>query len=236
MTVNSRTTLALLVGSAIGIAALGFVATPRMRAASLPDVGADQTKPASSKTPDLFTEIYNRSVAQKKTMTSIRAKFTETTESSLLTRPIVAHGTVVATSSARVLMTYTDPERKTITMDGKRLTIAWPDRNEREQINIADVQKRIEHYFAEATIGDLRSMFEIGARPDSSAPHLDRIDMRPKRKQIQQGLELLELWIDRQSVQLSRMRLSFPGGDRKTIALEDVVLNVPVSEEMFQAR
>jgi len=236
MTVNSRTTLALLVGCAIGIAALSFEATPRARAASLLDAGADQTKPSPSKTPDLFTEIYNRGVAQKKTMTSIRAKFTETTESSLLTKPIVAHGTVVATSSARVLMTYADPERKTITMDGKLLTIAWPDRNEREQINIADVQKRIEHYFAEATIGDLRSMFEIAARPDSSAPHLDRIDMRPKRKQIQQGLELLELWIDRQRVMLSRMRLSFPGGDRKTIALEDVVLNVPVSEEMFQAR
>jgi len=199
-----------------------------------PSAQGSQTK--GGQPVDLFSEIYRRSVEKKKTMTSMRASFTETTESSLLTRPLVAHGTVVASSSAKVLMTYTDPEPKTLTMDGKTLVISWPDRREREQINIVEIQKRIEHYFANGSINDLRSMFDITANSDSAAPRTHRVEMRPKRKQIRQGLELLELWIDQDSTLMTRMRMTFPGGDRKTFALDNITLNVPVSEDMFRAK
>ena len=50
--------------------------------------------------------------------------------------------------------------------------------------------------------------------------------MRPKRKQIREGLERLELWIDRDTLMLAQMRMSFPGGDTKTIRLEDLAVNV----------
>ena len=197
-------------------------------------IGAAPTSSAGRQPADLFTEIYNRSLLKQKTVHSIRARFTETTTSSLLAKPLVAHGTVVAVNpGARVLMTYTDPELKTLTMDGKQLVIGWPARHERQQVNIADVQKRIDQYFTNASIKDLRSMFDVTAAPAPGNPRLDQIDMRPKRKQIQQGLERLELWVDRDANMLTQMRLTFPGGDQKTIALEDVTLNVPVTDQMF---
>jgi outer membrane lipoprotein-sorting protein len=184
---------------------------------------------------DRFTEIYNRSLLKQQTVHSIRARFTETTTSSLLTKPLVAHGTVVAANpGARVLMTYTDPEPKTLTIDGQQLVVVWPARGERQQINIANVQKRIDQYFANASIKDLRSMFNITAGPAPGSPRLDQIVMRPKRKQIQEGLQGLELWVDRDANMLTEMRLTFPGGDEKTIALEDVTLNVPVTDQMFR--
>jgi outer membrane lipoprotein-sorting protein len=166
-------------------------------------------------------------------MHSLRARFTETTVSTLMTRPLVAHGTIVAAMPARVRMTYTDPERKIVTMDRRTLTVEWPARHEREQMDIADVQKRIDHYFTNASVNELRSMFEITAAPDPARRGVDLIDMRPKRKQIQQGLQRLELWIDRSADLMTEMRMSFPGGDQKTIALEDVELNVPVSDDTF---
>ncbi len=186
--------------------------------------------------PDLFTEIYARGLVRQRTMTSLRARFTETTTSSLLVKPIVAHGTVVAAAPARVAMTYTDPEAKTLTMDGKTLTLSWPDRQERQQINITDIQKRIDRYFTHASVDELRSMFEIAAGPDVKLRHADLIDMKPKRKQIREGLERLELWIDRNNDLLVQMRMTFPGGDQKTIALDDLTLNVPVTDDMFRAK
>ncbi len=60
--------------------------------------------------------------------------------------------------------------------------------------------------------------------------------MRPKRKQIKEGLERLELWIARESLLLVQMRLTFPGGDSKTIRLDDPELNVPVSDDTFRVR
>ena len=185
---------------------------------------------------DLFTQIYTRGDVKKKTMRSLKGTFTETTSSTLLTRPIVAHGTVLAAAPSRVLMTYTDPERKILAMDGKTLTILYSDRGERQQVNITDIQKRIDHYFTNASVDELRSMFDIVARPDAVLRRADVIDMKPKRKQIQQGLERLEIWIDRETDLLTQMRFSFPGGDQKTVTLEDLVENVPVTDEMFKIK
>jgi outer membrane lipoprotein-sorting protein len=189
---------------------------------------------ASARAADLFTDIYNRGVQKQRTVQSIRARFTETTSSTLLTRPIVAHGTIVAAAPARVLMTYSDPERKIVAIDRKTLTVAWPDRGERQQIDVSEMQKRIDQYFTKASISDLRSMFEIAAAPDASRAGRDLVDMRPKRKQIQQGLQRLELWIDNRADLLTDMRMTFAAGDQKTIALENIEVNVPVGDDTFK--
>jgi outer membrane lipoprotein-sorting protein len=189
---------------------------------------------ALAQTDDRFTEIYNRSLLKQKSVQSIRAKFTETTTSTLLVAPSVAHGTVVAAPPARVLMTYTDPEKKVLTLDGKNMVVKWPDRNERQAMNITDLQKRIDHYFTTASIKELRSMFEIVVKPETPQGRVDLIDMKPTRKQISQGLSQLELWIDRDKDVLTRMRLSFPGGDQKDIKLDAIEFNVPVTEAMFK--
>lgn len=190
--------------------------------------------PAARRPGDLFADIHRRGLAKQRTMTSIRATFTETTVSALLLKPIVARGTVIAAPPARVRMTYADPEAKTITMDGKSLTVAWPKRGEREQLDIRQTQKRIDQYFANPSIEELRNLFDIRAEPDTALRHTNRVTMTPKRKQIKQGLQQLELWIDRESDLLVQMRLAFPGGEQKTIALDDITIDVPIADETFR--
>jgi outer membrane lipoprotein-sorting protein len=193
----------------------------------------------ASQTPaakDPFDQLFARALEKRQAIHSIRARFTETTTSSLLVRPLVSHGTVIATPPSRVLMAYTDPERRTIAIDSKSLVVVWPDRRERETIDISQTEKRIDQYFTHATVGQLRSMFEITARPDSLIRGTDRVDMRPRRKPIKEGLERLELWIDRESLLLVQLQMTFPGGDQKTIRLDDVAVNVPVTDEMFLIR
>jgi len=179
---------------------------------------------------DRFDRLYERGVAKQQTLHSIRARFTETTVSSLLVRPLVAHGTITAQRPARVLLSYTDPEVKTLTIDGTSLVIAWPGRAERERLDITDVQKQVDRYFTHASLDELRRLFQISARSDPAVPHADRVEMRPRRKRMQEGLERLDLWIDRDRVLLVQMRMIFPGGDQKTVMLEDIEENVPASE------
>src|SRR5579864_4107558 len=195
---------------------------------------ASQAAPQASK--DLFTQIYQRAVAKRQSIHSIRARFTEITVSNLLEKPLVAHGTVIAAPPDRVLMTYTGPERRTLALDGRSLVIVWPDRHERETIDISQIQKRIDRYFTQANPEQLRSMFDIRAEPDAAMPGADLIDMRPKRKQIKQGLERLALWIDRERSLLVQMQMTFPGGDKKTIALDDIALNAPIGDDTFEIR
>src|SRR5579862_3852476 len=176
---------------------------------------------------DAFDQLFARTMAKRDTITSIRARFTETTTSSLLNKPIVAHGTVVAAPPARVLMTYTDPEHRSVAIDAKALVVFWPDRGQRERIDISKTQKRIDQYFTHATIDDLRSMFDITAAPDPAVANSNRVEMRPKRKQLKEGLARLDLWIDRETLLLVQMEIGFAGGDKKTIRLDDTAVNVP---------
>jgi outer membrane lipoprotein-sorting protein len=192
--------------------------------------------PASRQSGDLFAELFQRGRVKQKSMKSIRATFTETTTSSLLVKPIVARGTIIAAPPARVLMTYIEPEPKVIAIDAGQLTVLWPGRAEHEHIDIRETQKRIDQYFTNASINDLRKLFDVTAAPDATIRRADRIEMTPKRKQIKQGLEKLELWIDRESDMLVQMRMSFPGGDQKLIALEDVALNVQIASDTFQVK
>jgi outer membrane lipoprotein-sorting protein len=185
---------------------------------------------------DSFDALFARTLEKRQSIHSIRARFTETTTSSLLEKPLVSHGTVLAAPPLRVLMTYTDPERRMIAIDAKSLVVAWPDRHERETIDISQTQKRIDQYFTHASIGQLRSMFEITAASDPAIRGTDRLDMRPKRKQIKEGLERLEIWIDRETLLMVQLQMTFPGGDRKTIRLDDVAVNVPVTDDMFRIR
>jgi outer membrane lipoprotein-sorting protein len=199
-------------------------------------VAAVLVAPQAQAPKDLFDQIFARTLEKRQSIHSIRARFTETTMSSLLEKPLVSHGTVIAAPPSRVLMTYTDPERRTIAIDSTSLVVVWPDRRERVKIDISQTQNRIDQYFTQATIEQLRSMFEIAAEPDSVIRGTDRVDMRPKRKQIKEGLERLEIWIDRESLLLVQLQMTFPGGDRKTIRLDDVTVNVPVTDEMFRIR
>ena len=183
--------------------------------------------------PDLFDEIHARvRVAEAKRQT-IRARFTETTTSSLLVKPMVARGTLLGAKPARLLMQYTSPERKTILMDGNRLVIARPDRGESERIDITEIMKRVNHYFVDADPGQLRRSFTIRAFIDPDMGGSYRLDLVPKRKQIKQGVERLQIWIARDPLLLSQIRITFPGGDDTTFRIDDAELNVPLPARAF---
>ena len=61
----------------------------------------------------------------------------------------------------------------------------------------------------------------------------DHVVLLPKRKQIREGLTRLELWLDQTSLLLAAMRMTFPNGDTKLMAFEDVVPNAPIDPGVF---
>lgn len=189
---------------------------------------------ASPAAPDLFDEIFARGRPLQEKLQNIRGRFTETTVSSLLARPTVSKGTILAAKPPRLLLRYTSPEPKIIAMTGNRLVIVWPDRAESETIDITETMKRVNQYFTNADPGQLRRMFTVRAFPDNEVANTYQLDMVPKRKQIRQGLERLQLWLQRDTLLVVQMKMSFPGGDSDTIRIEDAEINVPLDPRAFE--
>ncbi len=194
-----------------------------------------QTAPVSGSR-DAFDTIYERGKPLEASLETIRARFTETTTSSLLVQPLVAEGTLIVRRPHDVVLRYSKPETKVLRLDATSLVFVWPERQIRERKDIADAQARVQRYFVGKNPDELRRHFTIVTSEDAAAPGTWRIDMRPKRAQIKQGLERLELWVRHDTLMLSSMRMTFPGGDTKTMTFADVVVNAPVADADFATR
>jgi outer membrane lipoprotein-sorting protein len=174
---------------------------------------------------DLFDDLYARSQPIDATVKTIDASFTETTESPLLRKPLVAEGTLHVVRPHDVEMVYTKPERKTVTIKNGQLILAAPDRNFKQDRDISQALARIDKYFVDKSPKELRKHFTIAASEDKGRAGTYRIDMTPKRKQIEQGLTRLELWLRKDTLMLDAMRMHFPGDASKMMEFRDVVLN-----------
>jgi outer membrane lipoprotein-sorting protein len=189
---------------------------------------------ASPLAPDLFDDLHARTLAAEATRQTIRARFTQTTTSSLLVKPVVSRGTILGAKPAKLLMTYTSPERKTIVMDGTRLVVIGRDPGTSGQSDVTEIMKKVNHYFVNATPNDLRKSFTVRAFIDPEMrPSSYQVDLVPTRKQIRQGLERLQIWVTREPLLLSQIKMTFPGGDIGTITIDDAELNVPIPAHAF---
>ena len=113
----------------------------------------------------MFDELYARGQKQNAGLKTLTASFVETSTSSLLTRPVIARGTVIVERPARVALRYTDPDARVILIDGDRMTISWPSANLRSVKDIGASQRRIQKYFVNGSPDELRRHFEVsGAR------------------------------------------------------------------------
>jgi outer membrane lipoprotein-sorting protein len=185
---------------------------------------------------DLFDELYARGMKQNAELKTLTASFTETSSSPLLVKPQIATGTVAVERPARVVLRYTGPDPRTVLIDGDRMTIAWPSAGIRSTRDISVTQRRIQKYFVDSSPRELRSHFDVTARDASDRPGTYLVTMVPKRKQIQEGITRLELWLDRASLLMSAMRMTFPGGDTKLMTFSEVTPNAPVEASAFTIR
>jgi outer membrane lipoprotein-sorting protein len=189
-----------------------------------------QRKPAVG---DSFDVLYRRGSEINATLTTLTARFTETTTSSLLTRPLVARGTLAVVRPSRVVLRYTEPDARVVLIDGNRLTMSWPSRNIRQVTDIGATQGRIQKYFVNGTVEDLRHEFEIDEHEVSDRRGTYHVRLAPKRKQIRETLARLDLWVDQSSLLLASLQMTFANGDTKEMTFEDVVRNASIDPAVF---
>ena len=176
---------------------------------------------------DLFDEIYARGKPIETGLKTLTADFTETSTSALLTDPIVARGTLTMVRPSRIVLDYTSDNRS-IAIDGEVMHVRWPARKIDRKTSIGAAQRRIQRYFVDKSPAQLRSHFEIAAREATDRPGTWLVEMTPKRKQIREGVTKIDLWIDRTTVVLAAMKMTFPNGDTKLMEFANVRINPPL--------
>jgi outer membrane lipoprotein-sorting protein len=112
------------------------------------------------------------------------------------------------------------------------MVLAWPGRAEIEKVNIAAVQSRVQKYFVDVSPKQLQESF-MATLSQARSEDAYRLDLVPKRKQISEGVTRVQIWIDPGSLMMTKMALSFAGGDAKTLELRDIKINPRIDESAF---
>ena len=172
---------------------------------------------------DLFDDIYTRGQRQNGTVTGVRARFVETSTSTLLREPVVTRGTLVAEMPSRLRLDYTDPAGRVVIVDERQLTLISPGADKVVR-DITSAQRRAQKYFLNKTPDELRKHFTVRAFRDPQVPGTYQVEMIPTRKQIAQGLRELRIWVDDETLFLSRLHMVFATGDTKAFELHAVQL------------
>jgi outer membrane lipoprotein-sorting protein len=187
---------------------------------------------AHAATADLFEAIYAKGRPLEASLKTLTARFVEESTSSLLARPLVARGTLAVVRPDRIVLQYLEPERRTVLIDGNSMRLVWPSRSIDQRVAIGAQQRRIQQYFVDKSPAQLRSHFDItAADPPGGTAWL--VTMVPRRTQIREGLTRLELWIERDTVMLSSLLMTFPNGDTKRMSFDDVQVNPVIDEAVF---
>ena len=210
----------------VSFAALTLVAV--LGAASSAQSSSSGASPRES-----FDELYRRGHQTGAGIQTLTARFTETTTSSLLTRPLVARGTLAAQRPSRVVLRFTDPDERVVLIEGDRMTMSWPSRNLRQVSNISSAQGRVQKYLANDSATELRRQFDIELRNPGERPGTYEVVLIPKRKQIRDTVTRLDLWVEPASFLLSAIRMTFASGDTKTMVFEDIAPNVALEPDTF---
>lgn len=183
--------------------------------------------------PGAFDELYRQGYRTAAAVTTLTARVTETTTSALLTRPIVARGTIAVQRPSRVVLRFTDPDERTILIDGDRMTTVWPSRQLRDVANVASAQKRIQRYLEQDTPDELRRQFTIEPQAGGGRSGGYAVALLPKRKQVRETVTRLDLWIGHPSLLLDALELTFGNGDTKRLEFHDVAINPVLDPDTF---
>jgi outer membrane lipoprotein-sorting protein len=177
-----------------------------------------------------FDQLYAKGQALNATIKTLTARFTETTTSALLTRPLIARGMLAVERPSKVVLRYTEPNARVVLIDDKRMTSTWPTR---QTLNIGTAQGRVQRYFVNGNAAELRKEFDIDERGLNDTPGTHHVTMKPKRKQIRESLTQLDLWVSRDTSLLHSMLMTFANGDTKHMAFEQVTPNATLSPGIF---
>ena len=188
--------------------------------------GRHQPPRPAAPQPDSFDDLYLRGQRANAAIKTLTAHFTETTTSSLLTRPLVSHGRLAVERPSRVVLRYTEPEQRVIA-----------HRRQPDDDVVAEPQRPAGHRHRRPRRDACRStsstarrrIFARSSRSRSTAPAIGPapiiVTMVPKRKQIRETLARLDLWVTRSTLLLDAMRMTFANGDTKMMAFDEVVPN-----------
>jgi outer membrane lipoprotein-sorting protein len=129
----------------------------------------------------------------------------------------------------RMLVEFTQPDRKTVTFQGRKVDIYYPKIQTVQEFDVGGNKDLLEQFFLlgfGTSRADLQNNYNIRflGKETLDGKQTERLELIPKSKAILEHLKKLELWISDTGYPFQQ-KFYLPGGDYKLMTYSDMKIN-----------
>lgn len=164
---------------------------------------------------------------------TLQARFRQTTTGAVLLKPVVSRGVLSYRAPDAGRWEYLEPERMVVLFRDGVLTTYLPDDQTAERVTVSDRYERVMQVISGGLpLEKLRDRFRL-TFSDRGSPHPYRLTLDPRSRRIERRVEKIEIKIERERLLPTVVEYIEPEGDTVRYELDDVRVDVPLSDDLF---
>lgn len=168
-------------------------------------------------------------------VTTMSARFRQEKTSEMLLEPSTDLGLFYYRAPDQVRWEYHEPEEMLVVINGEELVTFYKEQGVAESASIGDISEKVFKYLgASGSLDKLAEFFEVTAYFPEGEGDPYHLVLEPRYSRIERRLLGMEIWIDPVSYQPTQFKYLQPGGDETTYSFEDIKLNEPLSDVLFE--
>lgn len=164
----------------------------------------------------------------------ISARFKEVKTLALLKEPVVQSGSFFHTKPDKFLWEYTDPEQKSLMLNGKTIIGYYPEQKRAEEIQTRFTKKIVKYMGLGSVLTDLTDEYEMALSEENRVEGTDLVILKPKKRRIRKRLSEIRIWLDRELSQPRQMEYLEADGDKTLFTFSNIEINPEISLSKYE--
>ena len=178
-------------------------------------------------------EIVGKIAQASEEMNTMQCDFTQVKELTFMDDKVTSEGKMFYKKTNKIRWEYVKPYRYIFSMDGQKINITSGDNTTTIAANQSKLFKEISNVMVGGVSGtglvdspDFDAQFFVG-----NADY--KVVLVPKKKEVKDLFSSIQLYVNKPDSRIRSVELVEKSGDKTTITLKNVQLNVPVNDDVF---
>lgn len=168
---------------------------------------------------------------------TVAARFTMEKKMALLASPVKAEGILYLTKPDKVYWEVKAPIANTLIVNGKTLWMYYPTLRQVDKVDISGKHRKLVQYLEMSQDGSaIKESYRLRLLENSEANGLLVVELIPRTARVAKRVSKMKVWVDPQTWFITRVDMWEPNGDYSILRLQEVRLNGPVPDSVYDFR
>jgi outer membrane lipoprotein-sorting protein len=181
--------------------------------------------------------ILSQMAKVQKEARTVAARFTMEKKMALLASPVKAEGILYLTKPDKVYWEVKAPIANTLIVNGKTLWMYYPTLRQVDKVDISGKHRKLVQYLEMSQDGSaIKESYRLRLLESSGGSGLLVVELTPRTTRVGKRISKMKVWVDPETWFINRLDMWEPNGDYSILRLQEVRLNEPVPDSVYDFR